>query len=211
MKILIADDHVLVLEAVQMKLRGLAATVDFICVSDAAGLAAADCAALDLAVVDLGMPGTVGCNHILALHGRFPALPIIVLSACEDAAVVRRLLDAGVRGFISKTDSSDIMLAAVQLVLSGGIYVPPLILWSDQVPGAAPAAQGEAALPDLTQRQIDVLRLLVRGHSNKVIARQLDIGEGTVKVHVAAIFRALGARNRTEAVASARHLIPALD
>lgn len=208
MKILIADDHVLVLEAVQMKLRSLAATVDFICVSDAAGLAAADCAALDLAVVDLGMPGTVGCGHILALRGRCPILPIIVLSACEDAAIVRRLLDAGVRGFISKTDSSDIMLAAVQLVLSGGIYVPPLVLWSDQVPGAAP---GGAGLPDLTQRQIDVLRLLVRGHSNKVIARQLDIGEGTVKVHVAAIFRALGARNRTEAVASARHLIPALD
>jgi len=208
MKILIADDHVLVLEAVQMKLRSLAATVDFICVSDAAGLAAADCAALDLAVVDLGMPGTVGCGHILALRGRCPILPIIVLSACEDAAIVRRLLDAGVRGFISKTDSSDIMLAAVQLVLSGGIYVPPLVLWSDQVPGAVP---GGAGLPDLTQRQIDVLRLLVRGHSNKVIARQLDIGEGTVKVHVAAIFRALGARNRTEAVASARHLIPALD
>lgn len=211
MKILIADDHVLVLEAVQLKLRGLAAEVDFTCVSDAAGLAAADCEALDLAVVDLGMPGTVGCSHILALRGRCPALPIIVLSACEDAAMVRRLLDAGVRGFISKTDSSDIMLAAVQLVLSGGIYVPPLVLWSDQATGSVPPAADATGLPDLTQRQIDVLRLLVRGHSNKVIARELAIGEGTVKVHVAAIFRALGARNRTEAVANARHLIPAFD
>lgn len=209
MRILIADDHVLVLEAVRMKLADIAPAVEFICVSDAAGLAAVDAARLDLAVVDLGMPGTVGCAHILNLRERFPALPVIVLSACEDAGMVRRLLDAGVRGFISKTDSSDIMLAAVQLVLSGGIYVPPLILWSDHSPGTADAVA--AHLPELTERQLDVLRLLVRGHSNKLIARDLNIGEGTVKVHIAAIFRALGARNRTEAVANARRLIPRFD
>lgn len=209
MRILIADDHVLVLEAVQMKLSGIAPVVEFDCVSDAVGLAAVDSSLLDLAVVDLGMPGTVGCAHILALRERFPALPVIVLSACEDAGMVRRLLDAGVRGFISKTDSSDIMLAAVRLVLSGGIYVPPLILWSDQPAGKDHDAA--SPLPELTGRQFDVLRLLVRGHSNKLIARDLNIGEGTVKVHVAAIFRALGARNRTEAVANARRLMPRID
>ncbi len=199
MHILIADDHHLVLDALQMKLGGLAAQVSFTRINSADRLAAVDGSTLDLAIVDLLMPGANAGGHILDLQQRHPELPLVVLSACEECEVVHRLLDAGVRGFISKSDSSEIMLAALQLVLQGGVYVPPLLLRPKN-------ETTQVHLPGngtLTARQLEVLDLLGTGSSNKLIARQLGISEGTVKIHLAAIFRVLGARNRAEAVAKA--------
>ncbi len=199
MHILIADDHHLVLDALQMKLGGLAAQVSFTRINSADRLAAVDGSTLDLAIVDLLMPGANAGCHILDLQQRHPELPLVVLSACEESEVVHRLLDAGVRGFISKSDSSEIMLAALQLVLQGGVYVPPLLL-RPKSEASQVQLHGNGAL---TARQLEVLDLLGTGSSNKLIARQLGISEGTVKIHLAAIFRVLGARNRAEAVAKA--------
>lgn len=218
MKILIADDHRLVIEAVKVKLAELGPDVEFrmaLKVEDLRREATDD---LDLALIDLTMPGADGYSHIAELRERLPALPIIVLSGVEDPDVMRAAIDLGALGFIPKAYSPDVMLSAVRLVLAGGVFVPQMMLsgMSHQPAGAPPAAADAAggarstSLDQLrgllTERQIDVLRLLSQGKPNKLIARDLGISEGTVKIHLAAIFRALDVRNRTEAVVAARGL-----
>ncbi|MBN9473073.1 MAG: DNA-binding response regulator [Bordetella sp. SCN 67-23] len=218
MKILIADDHRLVIEAVKVKLAELGPDVEFrmaLKVEDLRHEATDD---LDLALIDLTMPGAEGYSHIAELRERLPALPIIVLSGVEDPDVMRAAIDLGALGFIPKAYSPDVMLSAVRLVLAGGVFVPQMMLsgMSHQPAGVAPAAADTAggarstSLDQLrgllTERQIDVLRLLSQGKPNKLIARDLGISEGTVKIHLAAIFRALDVRNRTEAVVAARGL-----
>jgi len=212
MKILVADDHSLVIEAVKAKLAELGSPIEFVVASRVDQLLEAAAGPLDLALVDLAMPGAAGHRHVAELRRRFPDLPLIVLSGTEDPQVMRSLLDLGVQGFIPKAYSAEIMLSAVRLVLAGGVYVPPMLM------EAVPAGPGTAAAPSsqelsveslrrrLTERQVEVLRLLSQGKPNKLIARELDISEGTVKIHLAAIFRALNVRNRTEAVVMARTL-----
>ena len=141
-----------------------------------------------------------------------------MLSGSEDPELMRSLLDLGVLGFIPKAYSPDIMLSAIRLVLAGGVYIPPLLLANAQAHGWQPAdasvaPQGfdsarslDALRTLLTERQIDVMRLLSQGKPNKLIARDLGISEGTVKIHLAAIFRALNVRNRVEAVVASRKL-----
>ena len=130
---------------------------------------------------------------------------------------MRSLIDLGVLGFIPKAYSPDVMLSAIRLVLAGGIYIPPLLLANAQAQGWQPAEAPPTAPADparsldglrnlLTERQIDVMRLLSQGKPNKLIARDLGISEGTVKIHLAAIFRALNVRNRVEAVVASRKL-----
>ena len=219
MKILIADDHRLVLEAVKSKLSELGPDVEFVLAMNTRELLEAASDALDLALVDLHMPGAVGQSHLEELRRLYPALPVIVLSGYEDPAIMRAALEHGALGFIPKAYSPDVMLSAVRLVLSGGVYVPPMLLHAAP-PGAAvtaPAPLGgnpaDAGAPTLaalrrmlTERQVEVLQLLSQGKPNKLIGRALGISEGTVKIHLAAIFRALNVRNRTEAVIAAQSL-----
>ena len=156
------------------------------------------------------MPGTQGHQHVTKLRAQAPSLPVIVLSGSEDAELMRSLIDLGVLGFIPKAYSPEVMLSAIRLVLAGGIYIPPLLLAHAQAQGWQPAETPATAAGDskrsvdglrnlLTERQIDVMRLLSQGKPNKLIARDLGISEGTVKIHLAAIFRALNVRNRVEA------------
>lgn len=176
--------------------------------TDVASLYECMAESLDLALIDLIMPGASGWEHVREVRRRAPELPIIILSGHEDPGLMRETLDGGVRGFIHKSCSPAVMVSAVRLVLAGGIYVPPRMLGvvdggetemkTAELPGNQPDLQTLREL--LTERQIDVLRLLWRGEPNKMISRILQISEGTVKVHLAAIFRALNARNRTEAV-----------
>jgi DNA-binding NarL/FixJ family response regulator len=214
--VLIADDHRLVIEGVKLKMAELAETVDFTVAMTAQELmnvlAKAD-VDYSLALLDLSIPGANGLSHIEQVRKEHPSLPVVVLSGSEDADLMRRLLDLGVLGFIPKAYSPDVMLSAVRLVLSGGVYIPPMML--GQVSAAVPAAVTPAmASPEsidslrriLTERQVDVLRLLSQGKPNKLIARDLGISEGTVKIHLAAIYRALNVRNRTEAVVASRKL-----
>jgi DNA-binding NarL/FixJ family response regulator len=139
-----------------------------------------------------------------------------VLSGSEDVDLMRALIDLGVLGFIPKAYSPDVMLSAIRLVLAGGIYIPPLLLANAQAQGWQPSTAAATAADTtrsvdvlrtlLTERQIDVMRLLSQGKPNKLIARDLGISEGTVKIHLAAIFRALNVRNRVEAVVASRKL-----
>ena len=215
MKILIADDHRLIIDAVADKLSELEPGIEFVAAVNASELLERVSEPLDLALVDLSMPGADGLSHIQQVRQRCPELPIIVLSGQEDPAVMRDVLDCGAQGYIPKAYSPAVMVSAVRLVMAGGVYVPPMLLsmtGRDAGPGAdatgqpAEAARGEALGDLLTERQVDVLRLLSQGQPNKVIGRSLGISEGTVKIHLAAIFRALNARNRTEAVMKARAL-----
>jgi DNA-binding NarL/FixJ family response regulator len=162
------------------------------------------------------MPGTQGHQHVAKLRADAPALPVIVLSGSEDVDLMRSLIDLGVLGFIPKAYSPEVMLSAIRLVLAGGIYIPPLLLANAQAQGwqpepvHAPSADAGRSIDGLrsllTERQIDVMRLLSQGKPNKLIARDLGISEGTVKIHLAAIFRALNVRNRVEAVVASRKL-----
>ena len=223
MRILIADDHRLIVEGVKLKLAELGPDTDFVTAMDMAELRdaihASDADSFSLALVDLAMPGVQGNEHLAEVIEHLPQVPVIVLSGSEDASLMKSLLAMGVQGFIPKAYSPEVMLSAVRLVLSGGVYVPPLLL-QDRVDGAGPAAAAQptapAAAPSdsleerlrklLTERQIDVLRLLSQGKPNKLIARDLGISEGTVKIHLAAIFRALNVRNRVEAVVASRRI-----
>jgi DNA-binding NarL/FixJ family response regulator len=146
------------------------------------------------------MPGLNGVDAIPDLHARCPQTPIVVLSANEDAATVRAAIRAGAAGYVPKTANSHTLLTALRIVLAGDIYIPPRYLEN-----SAHSADKRSAGADcgLTDRQLEVLRLLASGLSNKSVARRLEITEGTVKQHVSAILKVLGVRNRTEAVIAA--------
>lgn len=214
MKILIADDHRLIIDAVADKLSELGPDVEVVSAVDVPSLLECVGKPLDLALIDLSMPGADGLSHVQEVLRRAPGLPVIVLSGHEEPGIMRDVLDCGARGFIPKAYSPAVMVSAVRLVLAGGVYVPPMLLAG--IGEARPtAAENTHASPEhglnslrdlLTERQIDVLRLLSQGRPNKTIGRTLGISEGTVKIHLAAIFRALNARNRTEAVMTARAL-----
>jgi DNA-binding NarL/FixJ family response regulator len=214
MKILIADDHLFVTDSVGDTLAEIEPGAQFVVAQSVQELFALADDALSLAIVDLNMPGVQGHEHVDELLRRHPAVPVIVLSGFGDAALMQTLLELGVRGFIPKAYPVEVMATAVRLVLAGSVYVPPAAL------SALPfnAMHGsfekpcESAAPchpcTLTPRQMDVLERLTQGKPNKLIARELDITEATVKMHMSAIFLALGVRNRTEAVLAARQIAP---
>jgi DNA-binding NarL/FixJ family response regulator len=217
MRILIADDHQLIAEGAKLKLAELGPGTEFTVALDIAELrdALRQESPPALALIDLTMPGVHGREHLAEVIAAWPGVPVIVLSGAESPALIRELLAMGVQGFIPKAYSADVMLSAVRLVLSGGVYIPPMMLQADEPPVPAPPSttvEGAAARLEerlhqlLTERQLDVLRLLSKGKPNKVIASDLGISEGTVKIHLAAIFRALNVRNRVEAVVASRRI-----
>ena len=205
MKVLVVDDHPLIREALRQVLRALDENIELV---EAAGAPEAAAAAekhgdLDLILLDLALPGADGFEVLRELRERHPSFPIVVLSATEHAEVVMRALDAGAMGFIPKTSSNELLLGALRLVLSGGVYLPAEVLRRSPAPvlRSAPAAAGADCRDlGLTQRQAQVLALVIQGKPNKIICRELDLAEGTVKIHVTAILKALGVANRTQAV-----------
>jgi DNA-binding NarL/FixJ family response regulator len=202
LRIAIADDHPLMRAALASALASLEPGVEFVEASNhAEALALVACEPLpDLMLMDLHMPGANGLDGVREMRQRAPQVPLAVVSADDDPAAVRALLSLGVAGFIPKTDSPGVIASAVRLILAGGVYAPPGLV------GAAAAPNGAEA-SGLTGRQMDVVRLLARGLSNKAIARELGVSEGTVKVHLLAVFRALDVRNRTSAVLAARRFL----
>jgi DNA-binding NarL/FixJ family response regulator len=193
-RILLIDDHPLFRGGLKYLLRGLDESVE----TDESG----DCAqalerlgagTYDLVLLDLKLPGVNGLDALASLREAAPGTPLIVLSGEDDPEVVRASIERGAMGFIPKSSTPEVMIQALQLVLKRGVYLPPTVL-------DAVHAGGPAALPGLTPRQMDVMRCVIRGMPNKVIARELDVSEATVKAHLTAVFQALGARNRTEAV-----------
>ncbi len=204
MRVLIADDHPMVRDALARTVRQLDAHADVREMGDLRTLMdVAREAPADLALVDLNMPGMDGLAGLRRLREAEPTLPVVVASGQEDVATIRAVLAAGAMGFIPKSERPEVLLGALRLVRAGGVYVPPRLL--DAV-NAAPPPSSAAKTAALTPRQFDVLRCLLRGEPNKLIARELGLTEGTVKIHIAAILRVLEARNRTEAVVRAREL-----
>ncbi len=207
MKLLVADDHTLFREGLRYILTQLDPAVTILEAADhkaARALIEAHPDA-DLALIDLHMPGEGGASVLDMLRADALTVPVVVLSASEDRREVRAALDAGAMGFIPKSESSEVMLGALRLVLAGGVYVPPMLLGGSI--GAATDAHG------LTPRQREVLQRLVQGQSNKQIGRELGLSLPTVKAHVAAIFKALHVANRTQVARAAERagLLPASD
>ena len=210
MKTLLADDHPLMREGVRQVLAQLEPAIEIIDAHDYPSLFAQTAlhADLDLALVDLNMPGFVGMQGITQYRHRFPDIPLVVLSASESANDIRNALQAGALGYIPKAASTTVMLAALRQVLAGDIFVPACL--GDGHAGlhsVAPADFEALQHSGLTARQLEVARLLAQGCANKAIAGMLSMSEGTVKVHIAAIFRAFGVTNRTEAVLEIQRLI----
>lgn len=213
MRILLADDHSLFREGLLHVLKELGTEPDVVQAADYPGAieTAERNPDLDLALLDLNMPGMDGLTGVRTFRNKFPLLPVIVLSASESPDDVKHALDSGVLGYIPKSATAPVMLSAIKLVLAGGVYLPSLLLGheaviGDHAPARAPSEAQRSNTRGLTERQLQVLALLAEGKPNKLIARTLDITEGTVKIHLAAIFQALGVRNRTEAVIVAQDM-----
>jgi len=211
-KILIIDDHALIREALRGVLNELK--------GDAIVREAADWQnasrqieenrGFDLVLLDLNLPDRDGADILAELRERYPAVSVVVLSARHDRESVAKALELGALGFIPKSSDRDVMLSAFNLIFSGGMYIPPEILVrqpSASAQSTAAPAQGtprtSGSSLGLTDRQMDVLALMMKGRSNKAICRALNLAEPTVKNHVTAILRALNAANRTEAVIAA--------
>jgi len=202
--IAIADDHPIMRAALRTALQALGPATRFAEASDVPSTLTlvTGRADIDLLLMDLNMPGACGLDAVRVVRERAPLLPLAVVSAEQQAGTAAALLALGVSGYIPKSDPADVIVGAVRLVLAGGVYVPPHLL----------QGRGQRTLsPDLpsglTARQFDVLRLLAKGKPNKVIARELGLTEGTVKVHLLAVYRALEVHNRTSAVLAAQRFL----
>ena len=200
MKFLIIDDHPIVREGIAAVLRQIGEDIEILEAGDgASGLAQlAAHAELDCVLLDLRMTGMAGMPALDEIRERHPAVPLVIVSSSEEPADARRALAAGARGYIPKSAGRNTMLAALRLVLAGEVYVPPLAL-----AGEAQSARGRQDT-SLTERQMDVLRLVCEGLPNREIGQQLDMHEKTVKAHVTAVFKALGVVNREQAIETAR-------
>lgn len=202
MNILVVDDHPLYRSGVVYTLQntGLSVHVVECAALDAAFQRLDEGLQADLVILDLQMPGYTGLDSVRAMRNRRPEVPVLVLSGLEDPAVVRECIDLGAYGFVPKSAPSEQFHAALSLVLSGGVYLPPASL---SVATPASRAQQDAWSrlgTHLTGRQRQVLLGIVQGKPNKVIARELGLSDTTVKSHVAHILDALVVSNRTEAV-----------
>jgi len=227
MKVLLIDDHPLIRAALQTVIERLSDDVEVAGAADAeeARDALRQRSDFDLVLLDLHMGAVSGFDLLAEFRQTYPALPVVVVSASDRSSDVIRCIDMGAMGFVPKRASNEQLLEALTLVLSGGIYVPPMTLGADggdaamphavdadTVPGflyvtgdeaqrtGLPAAPASLAALNLTPRQKDVLALLLQGLPNKMIARRLGLSAETIKDHVAGVLRVLGVNSRTQAV-----------
>jgi len=208
-KLLIVDDHPLFRDGLAALLcQANADTVVRQAASAEEALRTVDEEIFDAMFMDLVMPGLCGEPAIREFARRHPDLPVVVLSSSESPSDVRRVINAGASGYIPKSATAQTVVSALQLVLSGNIYVPPLLVSAAARAADQELQDGPRSLAQLTDRQVDVLRYLRDGLSNKEISANLGIAEKTVKVHIAAIFKTLNVVNRTQA---AKFLIDAAD
>jgi len=222
MKVLLIDDHPLILSALQSVIQGLGDDVTVV----GAGSAKAGREALqadsdyDLVLLDLSLGDADGFDVLREFRAQYPALPVVVVSASDRSSDVIHAIDLGAMGFVPKRASNESLFEALHVVMSGGIYVPPMTMGSESAPlkpegdtvpsvlrvvreqAEAGEVQGYPPLQSLglTPRQTDVLALLLQGKPNKLIARDLNLSVETVKDHVAAVLRTLNVSSRTQAV-----------
>ncbi|HEX5337121.1 MAG TPA: response regulator transcription factor [Gallionella sp.] len=214
MKILLVDDHALFREGMRYVLQQLPDVTEILEAGnfpDALKLADQH-PELDLALLDLNMPGSEGVVSIKFFHQRYPHIPVVVISGDDSRATMERVMNCGTMGFVCKSSTAPVMLGALNLVLSGGVYVPPQIL-HQPVPVAENNDNERVDKRSmrtneygLTARQMEVLTHLAAGMSNKQIAETIHLSEGTVKIHVAAVYQTLRVSSRMEAVRVAEQL-----
>ncbi len=214
---MIADDHELFLKGLEMILTDYNPEVKLVSAKDYNELFSIIEKERDfnLILTDLAMPGSRWLDAVKKIHAALPETPIIILSAVFDREIVQKTIELGAAGYIPKTSSNAVILSAVNLVLSGGVYIPPELLKDTsqnefdllkQVEEIPSSQDVKEKVKILSPRQIDVLKLISQGKSNKQIAYELGLTEGTVKLHVTAILKLLNVYNRTGAVVEATHL-----
>lgn len=202
MHVLIIDDHPLFREGLQFLLSGLANELRF---SDATSLDEVSDQLLDeadLVLLDLTLGRLSGNDALTQLRDRRVRGKIVIISSNDDPSLIKDCIDNGAAGYIPKTSEPSVLIAALQLILSGGIYLPPEAFSESAVQFEVQDSQEtpESLLDLLTGRQRKALQLASSGLQNKVIANEMDISEGTVKLHLSAAYKALNVHNRTEAV-----------
>ncbi len=218
-RFLIVEDHPMLREAVRQTLleirpEGQITTVGSL--AEALGQNLRE-TAFDLVIVDLDLPDSTGLATLRAMRANYADQRTAVFSGRQDSTTILRCLESGACGFMPKSMHVDAVRHALQLMLAGDVFVPPQAVGSADTPRwSRPhlASNGDGIDPrslGLTERQIAVLRLILRGLPNKLICRDLNLAEGTIKVHVSAVLRVLGVRNRTQAIIAARELGLKLD
>ncbi len=202
-RLVIADDHPLFRGALREAVTGLFERVDIAeagTFNEVAELLERG-GDVDLVLLDLTMPGVRGFSGLMYLRAQYPGVPVIVVSANDDPAAIRRCMEFGASGFIPKTLGVEAMRGAIQRILGGGVWTPPDV---DLTAGSdAETAALMARMATLTPQQVRVLMMLSEGLLNKQIAYQLGVSEATVKAHVSAILQKLGVESRTQAVIAA--------
>jgi DNA-binding NarL/FixJ family response regulator len=202
----IADDHPLFRDALRQTLEGMFKGV---MISEAGSLdevtaVLENAGDIDLILLDLNMPGVRGFSGLMYLRAQYPGVPVVVVSATEDTGTIRRCMEFGASGFVSKSLGTQLIRDALTTVIAGGIWTPPGI-------DLASVAQDDTSalvkrLSTLTPQQVRVLMMLSEGLLNKQIAYELDVSEATVKAHVSAILQKLDVDSRTQAVIAASRI-----
>jgi two-component system, NarL family, nitrate/nitrite response regulator NarL len=211
MRTLIVDDHALFGEGLRLLLTSATQVTDTVyCDSGEAALQLADSQAFDLVLLDWNLGSGIGGETLLTqMKAALPKARVVIVSGEHSAAIVRSAINAGAAGFVPKESSPSLLIDALNITTHGGIYLPLAVLADDMkngTQGARAASPGAAlrsiaeAFPQLSPRHVEVLSHVARGMSNKHIARELDIADGTVKQHLNVIFREIDVANRTEAV-----------
>ncbi len=205
-KLLIADDHPLIREALTDTFLALGGAYSISSVPDGAGLWAALSSQPDTALVllDLFMPGPDGFELLAGIRQSFPDVKVVVLTASEDPDDLRAAMHLGAAGYVLKSEPSTELIAVVHQVLAGGKSFPGMMKDLENGSDSGPVGRDSIGAMPLTDRQMEVLKLIAEGFSNKEIARRLELSENTVKIHVSAVFRGLGVHNRTQAAVAAR-------
>jgi DNA-binding NarL/FixJ family response regulator len=201
LKVLIIEDHALVREGLLLAMRGLEEGTETLGAEDAdQGLKLLETHDdIDLVMLDLMLPGTSGMALLGAIRKRYPTIPVVILSALDDAETASRAMRQGASGFVPKSSSTDALLDALRQVLDGEVFLPPTMREAMER-GDGVRGKSLADRYGLTAAQMRVLELLTQGKTNRQIAEMLGVTEGTVKIHVSAIFKALNVTNRSQAL-----------
>ncbi|OGS93759.1 MAG: DNA-binding response regulator [Gallionellales bacterium GWA2_59_43] len=213
MRLMLVDDHALFREGMRLVLQQLPEVSEILeagSFNEALRLAENN-PDLDLALLDLNMPGSDGPMSIRYFNQRYPHIPVMVVSGEESRSIMERVMASGALGFVCKNSSAPLMLSALNLVLSGGVYVPPQLLRPSEDTCRQDAERIDRRSTrtnefGLTARQMEVLHCIAEGLSNKEIAERLNLAEGTVKIHVASTYQTLRVNNRMEAVRLAEQM-----
>lgn len=206
LRILIIEDHVLVREGLALVTKKLADSVSVLEAGSAeTGLRMMGSSPdLDLVLLDLALPGIDGLTCLQRIRRQHPAVPVVVISAHDDVQTIERAIQEGALGFIPKAYGTEMLLAALRQVLDGRVFLPGRLIPA-KVNGVLSRLNPVSAKSDLeqfglTERQAQVLGLMAEGRTNREIAETMCVCEGTVKLHITAVFRTLGVSNRTQAL-----------